>query len=217
MTFPRGSAAHIADVLGVFRSLTAREKWAYLRLRLWRGASVRRPFNPPLPRSARTLLFVCQGNIIRSPFAAALFHRLLPSALRDRISTDSAGLDTTPGKAADPRALQLAKEFGVSLDRHRTQRLTPALVDRADLIFVMDALNMAKFVVRHPSATDKLFMLGAFSGPAKVSRPEIPDPYNGTLDDVRRCYQSISERLSVLADRLIHNVGAGAPLDAQNG
>jgi protein-tyrosine-phosphatase len=209
------SLHRISEILRALRSLTPRERWAYLRLQVRDGLSRRRRFNPPLPRSARSVLFVCQGNIIRSPFAAALFPRLLPSAFQDRISTASAGLDTTPGKAADPRALQLAKEFDVSLDLHRTQRLTPALVESTDLIFVMDTLNMAKFTVRYPGARDKLFMLGAFAGPAKVSRPDIPDPYNGTLDDVRRCYQNMSQLLSVLSDIFVREAGTHVPLSAR--
>jgi len=203
----------MAGVFEVFRSLTAGEKWAYLRRQLWRGASVRRPFNPPIPPNPHSFLFVCQGNIIRSPFAAALFHRLLPSALQERIHVASAGLDTTPGKPADPRALQLAKEFDVSLDGHRTQRLTTSLVEHADLVVVMDALNVAKCVVRFPGAKNKLFMLGAFSGPTKASRVEIPDPYNGTLDDVRKCYESMSQRLSVLSQIIVRANADRVPPD----
>jgi protein-tyrosine phosphatase len=171
------------------------------------------PRNPTLPRTVRGVLFVCQGNIIRSPFAAGLFPRLLPLVLQQRISTASAGLRTTPGKTADPRAIQLAKEFGVSLDLHRTQRLTPALVEDADLILVMDTLNVARFMVDHPYALHKLFMLGAFCGSEKISRPEIPDPYNGDLDDVRRCYETISHRLSSFTGALAHGFEKAAPQD----
>jgi protein-tyrosine phosphatase len=201
------------QILSNFKDLSPQERWAYFRLRVQSGAFRGRLCNPPLPRDPRSVLFVCQGNIIRSPFAAALFHRLLPSALQKRIHVASAGLDTTPGKPADPRALQLAKEFDVSLDGHRTQRLTTSLVEHADLVVVMDALNVAKCVVRFPGAKNKLFMLGAFSGPTKASRVEIPDPYNGTLDDVRKCYESMSQRLSVLSQIIVRANADRVPPD----
>ena len=142
------------QILSNFKDLSPQERWAYFRLRVQSGAFRGRLCNPPLPRDPRSVLFVCQGNIIRSPFAAALFHRLLPSALQERIHVASAGLDTTPGKPADPRALQLAKEFDVPLDAHRTQRLTTSLVECADLIVVMDALKLAKFVPYRARGTD---------------------------------------------------------------
>ena len=211
MSFPQ----RLFQILSNFKDLSPQERWAYFRLRVQSGAFRGRLCNPPLPRDPRSVLFVCQGNIIRSPFAAALFHRLLPSALQKRIHVASAGLDTTPGKPADPRALQLAKEFDVPLDAHRTQRLTSSLVERADLIVVMDALNVAKFVVRYPGARDKLFMLGAFSRLPRGSSLEIPDPYNGTLDDVRKCYQSISERLAALSQLIVRADVNGVPLDAR--
>jgi protein-tyrosine-phosphatase len=195
-------------MLLALRSLSPREGWIYLCLQMRNGLSPRGCLNPPLPQVVRNIVFVCHGNIIRSPFAAALFPRLLPTPLRDRILTASAGLHTTPGKPADPRAIQLAKEFGVSLDLHQTQRLTPALVEGTDLILVMDTLNVASFQARYPGARSKLFMLGAFSGPVETRRPDIQDPYNGDLDDVRRCYRTISQRLSSLADALIHRAVA---------
>jgi protein-tyrosine phosphatase len=126
-------------------------------------------------------------------------------ALGNQISTGSAGLRTTPGKTADTRAIRLATEFGVSLDSHRTERLTPALVESADLILVMDTLNAAQFMVDHPRARHKLYMLGAFCGSEKISGPEIADPYNGDLDDVRRCYQTISQRISSFIAKLVND------------
>jgi protein-tyrosine phosphatase len=201
----------LQDTLVALRSLGPRERRRYLRLQMWNRLFWRRQINPPLPRTVRSFLFVCHGNIIRSPFAAAAFLAVLSTPLKDRISTLSAGLDTTPGKPADPRAIELAREFGVSLEAHRTQRLSPAVVERTDLILAMDTLNVAKFLVRYPAAQSKLLMLGSFCGPTQVSRLDIPDPYNGTRDDIRHCYHTISRRLSSLAQALAHSVGDGRP------
>ncbi len=206
------SLRRVYEIFGALPSLAPRERWIYLRLQIRNRLSRRGPAIPPLPQAVRRILFTCDGNIIRSPFAAAVFPRLLDSGLQNQISTSSAGLRTTPGKSADPRAIQVAKEFGVSLDLHRTQRLTPGLVENADLLLVMDTLNAARFLVRYPDAKPKLFMLGAFSGTAEVSRPDILDPFGGDLDDIRRCYQTISQRLSSLADAL----SDGSDVDARS-
>ncbi len=205
------SPRRMYELFAALPSLAPRERWIYLRLQIRNCLSRRRPVISPFPRAVRRILFVCDGNIIRSPFAAAVFPRLLPSGLQNRISTSSAGLRTTPSKSADPRAIQLAKEFGASLDFHRTQRLTPGLVENADLILVMDTLNAARFLVRYPDAKRKLFILGTFSGVTEVSRPDIRDPYSGDLDDIRRCYQTMSQRLSSLAHALSH----GSDVEAQ--
>lgn len=206
--FPR-----IREIARALRSLAPRERWIYLRLVI---SGRRHPCgspSPPLPRTVRSVLFVCQGNIIRSAFAGALFPQVLPPGLREHIAVSSAGLETTPGKTADPRAIQAAGELGVSLEAHRTRQLTPALVDTADLIVAMDSLNVARYLVRHPRADAKLFMLGAFGDATSGAAPEIKDPYAGDLDDVRGCYRTISERLSCLASALARQA-AGPPTPA---
>ncbi len=192
----------LGDILLALPGIRSREGRMYLHLLIRNGLSLRRPSNPSLPRSPQSLLFVCQGNIIRSPFAAHLFPHLLQSQFRHRIRTASAGLDTTPGKAADSRAIQVAGEFGVSLEAHRTQRLAPALVEGADLILAMDTLNVAQFLVRYPASKNRLYRLGDFCDGSEGRHRDIQDPFGGGLDDVRQCYQTIAQRLSCLATAL---------------
>ena len=90
----------------------------------------------------RSILFVCHGNKLRSPMAEALCRKsLVVSDCDARPSISSAGLILNPEGSVDERARTVAKEFGLSLDDHRPRHLTIAMVEAADLIFIMDNLN----------------------------------------------------------------------------
>ena len=103
----------------------------------------------------------------------------------------SAGLHARPGRAADERAIRIAWEFGVSLAGHEAALLTEAMIEEADLVFVMDGINEARLLSRYPRARKKLVLLGAFA-PQRPAGDEIPDPYNEDDQAIRQCYETIS-------------------------
>lgn len=139
--------------------------------------------------NARSFLFVCFGNIMRSPMAEALFRKAINEEdLPMQIS--SAGLHAIAGTPPDPRAVMVAREMNVPLDGHRAQLLTPALMAGADVVFAMDYQNKAELLARYPDHSRKIFMLSAF-GEGPDRHREIPDPYMGNLDATRRCYTLI--------------------------
>jgi protein-tyrosine-phosphatase len=65
------------------------------------------------------------------------------------------------------------------------------MVEKADAIFVMDYLNEAGLLGKFPKAWKKLYMLGSFTTGEKREKIEIEDPYNGDIDDIRRCYKTL--------------------------
>ena len=138
-----------------------------------------------LPRPLRSVLFVCHGNIIRSAMAEAQFRKL--SAL----DAHSAGVHATAGHPADERGRRIAAEFGVRLDGHTARPVARELVDGADAIFVMDVLNEVTLVSEFPHVSSKVFRLGAFS-PRPLPGRDIPDPFLGTEDEIRACYQTLA-------------------------
>src|SRR6202022_3959743 len=129
----------------VYHELGPRDGRVYLKLQLMRALGMR-PRRTERPASIRRVLFVCHGNIIRSPMAAALLRKHLAGYDGAAVSISSAGLEAKQGRPADSRALLVAKEFGVSLDDHCAEELTSELVRRADLILVMDYTNEAKLI-----------------------------------------------------------------------
>ena len=151
-----------------------------------------------IPPSTRSVLFVCFGNIMRSPMAEAMF-RQSTAGTQILVTAVSAGLHAIPSREAHPRALVASSEFGISLVEHRAQLLTPEMVSQADAIFVMDFQNKAEVLALYPEARDKVVMLSEYADGAERYR-EIPDPYFGDLESTRRCY--------AILQTCIHNLAA---------
>lgn len=167
-----------------YRQFKKSERGIYLRLRLAHELGVD---SRKVPSSARSLVFVCFGNIMRSPMAEALLKQALALQSDLEVSVTSAGLNATPGKSAHPWAIAAAQEFGISLENHHAVVLTRKVVNEADAILAMDFQNQVEFLARFPHAARKLFLLGAYVGSA-VSSVEIRDPFFGDLEETRRCY-----------------------------
>ena len=151
-----------------------------------------------IPPSAKSILFVCFGNIMRSPMAEAMF-RQFTAGTHSLVTAVSAGLHAIPGREPHPRALAASNEIGLSLVEHRAQLLTPEMVAQADVIFVMDFQNKAEVLALYPQARDKVIMLSEYADGAERCR-EIPDPYFGDLESTRRCY--------ALLQTCVHNLAA---------
>ena len=137
------------------------------------------------------VLFVCLGNICRSPTAEGVFRRLVREAgLEDRIGIDSAGTGGWhAGAPPDERATAAARRRGITLDGAARQ-VGPDDFDEFDLLLVMDRENHAELLRRAPGdeARAKVRFLREFD-PASSARGDldVPDPYYGGergFDDV---------------------------------
>lgn len=126
------------------------------------------------------ILFVCMGNICRSPMAEGIFRRLLEQhGLADRVMIDSAGTHAYHvGKSPDPRAVLTAQARGIDISRLRARQAEPGDFEAFDLILVMDEHNY-----------DALMFIGAKRYQSKVgylldyaphlNTRNLPDPYYG--------------------------------------
>lgn len=141
------------------------------------------------PPSARSFLFVCYGNIMRSAMAEFLMRKALEEIAPDgaqRIRIVSAGLHANPGREAHPWAQDAAADLGVSLSQHRAKQLSREMVDQADCVFAMDFQNKAELQTLYPEAQNKICMLSAYAeGPQQYR--EIVDPYLGDPESTRAC------------------------------
>jgi protein-tyrosine-phosphatase/glycosyltransferase involved in cell wall biosynthesis len=183
-------------------------RYAALRFRRLLGiGETERP-----PSAARVVLYVCRGNLIRSPMAEALLRRALDGVGPDDVRATSAGLYARRGQPADPRAIAAARALGLSLEAHRARPVTDRLVAEADLIVPMDALIEADLRGRYPQARRRI---RPFHEPRPGRRPlavEILDPYEGDLEDVRRCYERLRACVLRQAQALLARPGAGVTL-----
>ena len=152
-------------------------------------------------RDATSVVFVCHGNIIRSPLAAAAFARDASARGRPMLVT-SAGLAARAGEPADPRAIDSAAERGLGLESHRAHLLDPAQVAGAGVIFVMDHLNLGRILNRYPDAADRIFLLGGCRTDGSVVLTEIHDPVSGTLADVRVSHDEVVAATRLVASAL---------------
>jgi protein-tyrosine phosphatase len=176
----------------------------YIQLKILNMLSLARS-QTAVPKTSRSFLFVCFGNIMRSPMAEALFRKEIASLVDEGpLRIASAGLHATPGNPAHPWALSSSVKLGVSLDQHRAQLLTAAMLQEADAIFAMDFQNKAELLTLYPECKDKIFMLGACLPDS--NQMEIPDPYFGTVETTLDCYRM----LQACIQSLVHDLFPGS-------
>jgi len=188
--------------LRAFRDLDRAGRGRYLALRIRRDNPVQQRDIAGGWTTLRSVLFVCRGNVIRSPMAAALLEQRLTMLGRAGVRVTCAGLRANRGQPADPRAVEVAHRLGVSLAGHRAQPLTAALVDDAELIVVMDSLNEAELRSRFPEARARVLRLGALVQDGRRRPVDVTDPFDGDARDFHRCAQLIERSIERLVSRL---------------
>ena len=142
----------------------------------------------------RRLVFVCRGNICRSPYASLRAQSLgLPAA--------SFGLDAAEGVSANPAAATNALMRGVDLSAHRSARIEPAHLADGDWVIVFEPAQLAEVrrsVGNRPPAT----LLGVWS---RHCRPHIQDPYGRSDRYFQQCFSVIDENIAELFGRMVRN------------
>lgn len=159
----------------------------YTRLRLLDALGIRTSNQRMAPQSARSFLFVCYGNIMRSAMAEFfLRHALREAGLEQQVRIMSAGLHASGGREAHLWAQEASADLGISLAEHRARPLTRQMVEQADCILAMDFQNQAELLTLYPEARDKIYMLSAYGESHRQYR-QIPDPYLSDLGATRLC------------------------------
>jgi protein-tyrosine-phosphatase/predicted ATP-grasp superfamily ATP-dependent carboligase len=128
--------------------------------------------------AVRTILFLCHGNICRSPVAEQVARRVLPTR-----HLSSAGFHSSEGRVPPEHIQRAARGMGLDLSGHRSRRVHRSDVDNADLVLVMDPENLDALVTEYPEAERKTMLLGLFD--TERRRQSIPDPYELDEDDAR--------------------------------
>ncbi len=147
------------------------------------------------------ILFVCTGNICRSPFAEGLLKKLAQKNGLDDIVADSAGLLALPGNSATGLAQKAAEEYDVDLSGHIAKSIKEDIVDRNDLILVMEYSQAKELLDAFPEAEDKVFLIRRFARFGSKDRG-IADPYGLNYDAYRFCFLDIQDGVSGLAEYL---------------
>lgn len=146
------------------------------------------------------ILFVCLGNICRSPLAAGIF-RHKASLKGIAVETDSAGFESFhTGDGADPRSLQTAARHGIDISDHIARRFRVSDFDHFDRIYVMDALNYSDVmgVARNDADRQKVDFILNLVHPGR--NLPVPDPYYGGRDGFEKVFQMLDEACEILLD-----------------
>ena len=152
------------------------------------------------------VLFVCMGNICRSPMAEGMFRKAVREAgLDQKIETDSAGTHAYHvGDTPDQRAQQAVRQRGGDISKLRGRKVADTDFDAFDYILVMDGDNYSKLIQRAPAHHhDKIRRLLSFS--RKYPNLDVVDPYYGGP-------QGFEENLDMIEDAvqgLIREITAG--------
>lgn len=149
------------------------------------------------------VLFVCMGNICRSPMAEGAFRTAAEKAgLLDRLTIDSAGtLGYHAGSPPDTRAQNAARAQGVDISGQQSRKVTDDDFEAFDYILVMDRENYSELIERCPEHLKdriELFLSYAPGMPLK----EMPDPYIGHASQFDTCYAAAMDAADGLLEAI---------------
>lgn len=165
--------------------VTLRDRWDVYR-HPERHASARRRLGT---RDAEHIVFVCLGNVCRSPYAARV---AAGRAVREDLTIDSAGF-IGPDRPPPDTALRIARRRGLDHADHRSKLLTRELAENADALVIFDRYNVARLRTSFPEHADRMFWLGDFdpwwSGKRAIIDPWGKDDaaFDETFARIERC------------------------------
>jgi protein-tyrosine phosphatase len=150
------------------------------------------------------ILFVCLGNIIRSPLAEHIFAHLVHQADKgDKYSVDSAGTaGYHVGESPDARMRRVAREYGLAYDG-KARQFSQSDFDRFDLIIAMDVNNKSDILrlAQSPEDESKIYTMRSFD-PQGQSTDGVPDPYYGGIDGFHITYKIVERSCQGLMNSL---------------
>lgn len=147
------------------------------------------------------ILFVCLGNICRSPLAEAIFHhKIRARQLGHLVEADSCGTaNYHVGDSPDERTIANATKNGVNIS-HRGRQLTEEDLDYYDYILAMDKSNQSNILrLAQEHHTSKIKLMRSFDPAGGL---EVPDPYYGTERDFQEVFDILNRTMDKFIDQL---------------
>ena len=153
----------------------------------------------------KRIMFVCTGNICRSPLAHRSFEAKARAAgAEEEFQVESSGLgDWHVGDNADPRMRKTAQSHGLTLN-HTARQLSEADLEEYDLILVMDRSHKRQLErrIRDPEILEKVHLFRDWD-PKGGPGAEVPDPYYGGADGFEKVYEMVDRTNTALLTDLL--------------
>ena len=164
------------------------------------------------------VLYVCTGNVCRSPLAELLLRAWLPGQPADFVS--SAGTEALVGQGIDRSTASVLGQLGIDPTRHRARQLEPWMATHADLVLTAEHSHRDAIIADVPTALRRTFTMKEFArlsrrlrpgvgepheviavlaairasdGPAKPGSDDMPDPYLGSINQARLIARQVNE------------------------
>lgn len=148
----------------------------------------------------RRILFVCTGNMIRSPMGEFFLQKALSDRGIKNILCESAGTYAMDGNPAINTAVKLMAEYAINMQDHRSRGLTAEMLEEAELIICMEKNHLERCLAMAPHCAEKMTLLGDFID--NNSDKEIDDPIGGLIEDYEHARERIRIATTALADKL---------------
>ncbi|TVZ53443.1 low molecular weight protein-tyrosine-phosphatase [Dokdonia sp. Hel_I_53] len=146
------------------------------------------------------ILMVCLGNICRSPLAEGI----LRSKLDDKnFEVDSVGTGSWHvGNSPDARSIKVGAKHNIDISHLRGRQLSKEDLEKFDHIYVMDQNNLDDVLEMTTTDEQKRKVLMVLDAVFPTEKVDVPDPYNGTIEDFERVYEMLEEASNVIAKQL---------------
>jgi protein-tyrosine phosphatase len=160
---------------------------------------------------ADSFLFICYGNICRSPYAAAVFRRMLPSPWQGSVTIRQAGL-FGHGRHSPGRAIEAAFLRGVDLSEHRSTHISPEAMAGVKIVVVMSREQQKVIRAQYPRSGESVLILGDLD-PLPIDTRTIVDPYARSAEVFDASYARIDRCLEVMVAALLPGPNSSVPIE----
>ena len=150
--------------------------------------------NPVLPQKIHHILFICKGNICRSPFAEKAAKRVFGA--QESVSIESAGIHVESSLEPPGTAVDAALHYGVDLKDHGSRQITYSMMESCDIVMTMEPWHSAYLSKVFAEHSKKIFLLPLFNKKENKSAYRaynIQDPYGRSYSEYRECFDQIVE------------------------
>jgi protein-tyrosine-phosphatase len=164
----------------------------------------RRPFN---------ILFVCTGNICRSPMAVGILESVLSPQALVVAKISSAGTGAMTGMPASENSVRVCEEEGIDISRHRSRAITRHLLETSDLVLAMEKHHAEAMRRLAPDLGDRIHLLSQYAADGNPAvQGGVPDPIGGDLEDYRLIFAELRDQIRAALPRLEREI-AEAPVE----